>query len=115
MSLLDRLKFLHESLSAVICKFKPDSSVLERIFVNKNPASSLHFAYARGAILLCLAIYGQNLQEVSPNSVKKIITGNGHATKDQMKYMVQQILDINLNNKDFDVYDALALAICIKQ
>ena len=112
--LINRLHSLHTGLSSVLKKFNPQISVLEKIFVNKNPGSSLNFAYARGVILLALATYGQKLQEVSPNSVKKIITGNGHATKEQVKYMVQNTLKVKLDKVGFDVYDALGLGICAK-
>ena len=49
--------------------------------------------------------------EYSPNEVKKNIVGYGHATKDQMIKMIEQIFP-KINIKNEDSADALALAIC---
>lgn len=110
--LSQRLKKIHDFIVEVVHQFSPQSVVLEKIFVNTNPGSSLNFAYARGAIMLSLVLNNLKIQELSPNTVKKRLSGNGHATKEQIKYMVQKILNISLDDKNSDVYDALALAIC---
>lgn len=107
-----RLKLIHGSINQILNKYNPEFAVIEKIFVNMNAKSSLDFAYTRGSIILTLALRDIKIQELSPNSVKKRITGNGHATKEQMRYMVQNVLKIQPECKKFDAYDALALAMC---
>jgi crossover junction endodeoxyribonuclease RuvC len=50
--------------------------------------------------------------EYSPKEVKKSVTGNGSADKEQVKYMVQKILNIKEDHKFLDATDALSVAIC---
>lgn len=110
-SLFNRIKIIHDQLNSVIDKYSPEIISLEKIFVNNNMKSSLNFAYARGSIMLTLAMRNINIEEIAPNLIKKRITGNGHASKQQVAYMVQSILNIKLDEKKFDVYDALAIAL----
>nr|CAH7715938.1 unnamed protein product [Callosobruchus chinensis]CAH7722579.1 unnamed protein product [Callosobruchus chinensis] len=51
------------------------------------------------------------MNEYDANYIKKSITGNGHADKDQIIFMVKQIVK-NLNIKCHHTADALATAIC---
>ena len=47
--------------------------------------------------------------------IKLSLTGNGTSHKDQVKFMVENSLNIKLNNCKNDVSDALAAAICHEQ
>ncbi|AHX11829.1 crossover junction endodeoxyribonuclease RuvC [Neorickettsia helminthoeca str. Oregon] len=106
-----RIRKIHEGVTEVIDNFDPNVSVLEKIFVNSNPCSSLKLAYCRGALMLTLALKSLPVLEIAPNAIKKRITGSGHATKLQIRYMVEKLLGLNLNlSKYSDLYDALALA-----
>lgn len=106
-----KLETIHKAITDVIEQLNPTVAVLEKIFVNSNPHSSLNLAYCRGALMLTLTLKGLHIIEIAPNSMKKRITGNGHATKVQVKYMVEQLLGLKSNlSKYSDLYDALALA-----
>ncbi len=50
--------------------------------------------------------------EYTPLEVKQSIVGYGRATKNQVIYMVRQILNIEEEINPDDVADALAVAIC---
>ncbi|ABD46339.1 crossover junction endodeoxyribonuclease RuvC [Neorickettsia sennetsu] len=110
-SLSARLEKIHRGISDVIEKVNPSVAVLEKVFVNNNPYSSLNLAYCRGALILTLALKGLFIVEFAPSVLKKRITGNGRATKAQVKYMVEQLLGLDpCLSKYSDLYDALALA-----
>jgi len=52
--------------------------------------------------------------EYAPNFVKKIITGNGHADKKQVLFMIKNILKKESkvdDNFDYNVADAFAIAV----
>ena len=49
--------------------------------------------------------------DYSPNQIKKTVVGQGHASKEQVSYMVQQLLKLN-KAPQADAADALAGAIC---
>nr|CAD7415785.1 unnamed protein product [Timema poppensis] len=107
----ERLHIIFEQLKKVIFQYSPNEAAVEKIFVNKNPKSSLTLGYARGVVILALKITKLTMNEYDANYVKKSITGNGHADKDQIIFMVKQIVK-NLSIKCHHAADALAVAIC---
>ncbi|WP_108784001.1 crossover junction endodeoxyribonuclease RuvC [Wolbachia endosymbiont of Bemisia tabaci] len=107
----ERLYIIFEQLKKVIFLYSPNEAAVEKIFVNKNPKSSLTLGYARAIVILVLQMMDLHMNEYDANYIKKSITGNGHADKDQIIFMVKQIVK-NLNIKCHHTADALATAIC---
>ena len=57
------------------------------------------------------ALAGLTIKEYAPKAIKKAVVGIGHATKDQIEYMINlQFPNIKLTG--VDATDALAVAIC---
>jgi crossover junction endodeoxyribonuclease RuvC len=50
--------------------------------------------------------------EYSPAEVKNAITGTGRATKEQIQYMIQQLLRLKTAPRPADAADAVAVAVC---
>ena len=92
-------------------KYSPSSIAIEKIFANKNPESTLKLGKARAMIFLVAAKQNVEIFEYSPNTIKKNLVGYGHATKFQMKKMIERIFS-NLKIENEDSADALAVAIC---
>nr|AIT39326.1 crossover junction endodeoxyribonuclease RuvC [Wolbachia pipientis] len=107
----ERLNIIFEQLKKVIFLYSPNEAAVEKIFVNKNPKSSLTLGYARAIAILVLQMTDLTMNEYDANYIKKSITGNGHANKNQIIFMVKQIVK-NLNIKCHHTADALATAIC---
>ena len=106
-----RLRSIYEKLSMVLTTYKPDQAAVENTFVNKDASNTLKLGQARGVCMLVPALAGLIVEEYAPNAVKKAVVGVGHASKDQIKYMVKlQFPKIRL--KSIDSTDALAVAIC---
>jgi crossover junction endodeoxyribonuclease RuvC len=106
-----RLLLIHQGLTGVIDRLKPDAFVVERVFFAKNAVSALKLGQARGVALVCGAIAGIPVFEYSPTEVKRIVAGTGAADKEQMARM----LELLLGKQEFataDASDALALAVC---
>ena len=107
-----RLKELHDSISSLIERHKPQAVVIEQLFFNKNVATALSVGQARGAVILTAALAGLDLSEYTPIQVKEAVTGYGHAEKMQVQQMVKVLLGLPEIPKPDDAADALALAIC---
>jgi len=52
------------------------------------------------------------IYEYSAREVKKAVVGNGNASKQQVQYMVKNIIKIKDEELQFDITDALAIALC---
>lgn len=112
LTLAERLAELHEGLKKIIQDFKPDESAVEQTFVNKNPTSTLKLGQARGVVILTPALFGVCVAEYTPNQIKKMIVGAGHADKNQVDMMVRTLLKTVPEHIPPDASDALAIALC---
>lgn len=107
----DRLASILGSLSQVIDRYEPDAAVVERVFVNVNPASTLLLGQARGVALAAAAQAGLPVDEYSALQVKQAVVGYGKASKEQVQQMVKRLLTLTATPSR-DAADALACAIC---
>lgn len=106
-----RLKFLHDALTVLMARFRPDEAAVEETYVNRNGAATLKLGYARGVALLAPALIGIPVLEYGAMRVKQSVVGTGAATKDQVQMMVRRLLP-GATLKRADAADALAVAIC---
>ncbi len=65
-----------------------------------------------GVALLTLVQSGLTIAEYTPSEVKLAITGYGAARKEQVGYMVRQLLNLPSIPRPDDAADAAAIAIC---
>ena len=108
----ERLEILFDAINDILREYKPDLAVVESIFYHKQIRSVFTLGQARGVILLALAQNDIPIVEYSPREVKKAVVGNGNASKQQVRYMVNQILNLHNKPAQDDAYDALGLALC---
>ncbi|AVP87913.1 hypothetical protein phytr_9850 [Candidatus Phycorickettsia trachydisci] len=108
-----RLSHIISGVEGIINDFKPNLIGMEEVFINKNAASSIKLCHARGAIMSVIGKLGCNFSEISPNSVKKTVTGSGHADKNQVFYMIKIILKQSQLKISPDESDALAVAFAV--
>jgi len=111
-SLAERLAELHSHLIKILDEFRPDEASIEKTFVNVNPESTLKLGQARGVVLLAPALKGLPVGEYTPNQIKKMIVGVGHADKKQVDMMIRKMLPTLPENIPADASDALAIAVC---
>lgn len=101
----------NEGINLILSNHKIDSVAIEDIFFAYNPKSVIKLAQFRGAISLKIIQEIGNFYEYTPLQVKKALTGNGKADKNQVAFMVKKILGIAKEIKPLDITDAIAIAI----
>ncbi len=106
-----RLKTIFESVNQIIEQYQPDVMAIEKVFVHKNPNSAIVLGQARGVILCAAALHDIPIMEYTPTQIKSTIVGQGHATKDQISFMVTKLLKLSQTPQE-DAADALAAALC---
>jgi len=102
---------LVEGLDLILNTNRIDEVAIEDIFFAFNPKTVLKLAQFRGALSLKILQELGNFAEYTPLQVKKALTGNGKAAKEQVAFMVKRILKINREIKPLDITDAMAVAI----
>jgi len=109
-SLPERLDLLYRTMADVLATHEPDCVSVETVFVAASARSALVLGQARGVILAALAGAGVPVAEYAPARIKSAVTGNGRASKEQVKTMVKRLLGLDRAPAS-DAADALAAAI----
>ena len=112
IALPDRLRLVHDGVSELIQKHRPDAIATERLLFTKNVTTAMDVAKSLGTILLASAELSVPWTEYSPPEIKQAVVGNGNADKKQVTFMVRRLLNLKEDPKPDDVADALAIAIC---
>lgn len=107
-----RVVIIHDELQAVFEEFHPDIAVVEDLYSHyAHPKTAIIMGHARGAIFLAAGHCDIPVLNYGATHIKKALTGNGRASKDQVGTMVQDVLNVKDKIKPSDVSDALACAI----
>ena len=102
---------LVEGIDTILSHHAIDEVAIEDIFYAFNPKTVLKLAQFRGALSLKILQELGNFSEYTPLQVKKAVTGNGKAQKEQVAFMVKRILGITKEIKPLDITDAIAVAL----
>jgi len=109
--LQEQIVELIEGLDVILKSQHIDQVAIEDIFYAYNPQTVLKLAQFRGALSLKILQEIGYFYEYTPLQVKKALTGNGKASKEQVAFMVKRLLGIKKEIKPLDITDAMAIAI----
>ena len=115
INLQEQIVELIEGLDIIIKRNTINEVAIEGIFFGYNPQSILKLAQIRGALSLKVLQDIGYFYEYTPLQVKKALTGNGKASKEQVAFMVKRVLGIKKEIKPLDITDAMAIAITHSQ
>ena len=112
-SLAERVYEISSGLCEVLDEFQPAVLAIEQVFsLVRNPKSALLMAHARGAILATAAERGVPVVHYTPTQIKRLLTGSGKASKDQIQRAIKTELGLDCLLEPHDVADAFAVALC---
>jgi crossover junction endodeoxyribonuclease RuvC len=108
----DRIKKIFDEIAGIIEEHRPSVLVLEKIYSHyKHPTTAILMGHARAMACLVCGKFDVKLVNYPSTRIKKAVTGNGHASKYQVRRMVQDILKLKKAPEPLDVSDALAMAL----
>ena len=108
-----RLRALYDGIVEVLEQYKPAVAVVEQLYAHyQHPRTAILMGHARGVILLAAAQRGVPVVSYNATRIKKTLTGNGHASKEQVQRTIQRELGLPQLPEPPDVADALAAALC---
>lgn len=111
-ALPSRLHNIHAGVCELIDRHHPDTIAVEDVFYARNVRTTIVLGHARGVILLAAQQSGLQIFEFPPAEIKKAVTGNGAATKQQMQFMVAKLLRLKMAPQPADAADGVAAALC---
>lgn len=108
-----RLLEIHGRIGDLIERHLPDECAVEMPVYGNNPQSMLKLGRAQAAAILAALNRQLPVVQYTPKEVKKSVTGNGAATKEQVRYMVCTLLSMEVDTAmGLDSSDALAIGLC---
>ncbi len=108
----DRLQLIFNEITKLIKQHKPGQCAIETPVYGVDPLAMLKLGRAQAAAILAITNLKIPVVEYYPKAVKKAITGNGNASKKQVAFMLDKIMDLKDKNLKDDATDALAVAWC---
>ena len=111
-----RLDQIAADMEAILDKFRPELVAVEQLYSHYvHPRTSILMGHARGVILQTCAAAGVEVRSFSATRIKKSVTGNGRASKEQMQKTIQTVLRLRELPNPADVADAIAAAVCCSE
>ena len=109
-----RLRRIYDRVLGLVEQYLPDEMAIEAPFFGKNVQSMLKLGRAQGVAMAAALCRDVPITEYEPRKIKMAITGNGGASKEQVKEMLRRILVIPAESLDIELEatDALAAALC---
>ena len=108
-----RLNQIAEDIKSLLEKFKPEIVAVEELYSHyAHPKTAILMGHARGVILQRCAEAAIEVRSFSATRIKKSLTGNGRASKEQVQRTIQTILSLPAVPEPSDVADAIAAAMC---
>lgn len=109
-----RLRRIYERVLGLVEQYLPDEMAIEAPFFGKNVQSMLKLGRAQGVAMAAALSRDVPITEYEPRKIKMAITGNGAASKEQVKEMLRRTLDIPDASllPQLDATDALGAALC---
>jgi len=108
-----KLNQIAEDTRSLLKKFRPDIVAVEELYSHyAHPKTAILMGHARGVILQKCAERAIEVKSFSATRIKKSLTGNGRASKEQMQRTIQTILSLPQIPEPSDVADAIAAAMC---
>lgn len=113
LAIEQKLNRIAEDTRSLLENFKPDVVAVEELYSHyAHPKTAILMGHARGVILQRCAQAAVEVRSFSATRIKKSITGNGRASKEQMQKTIQTILSLPQIPEPNDVADAIAAALC---
>jgi len=106
----DCLLAITNTLREIITQHQPTAAALEKIIFVQSMRTAIIMGSARGAALVAVAEAGLPMEEYPAKSIKKAVTGQGAARKEQVGFMMRVLLGLTRTPQS-DEGDALAIAL----
>ena len=108
-----KLSRIAEDIGLLLKDFGPDVVAVEQLYSHyAHPRTAILMGHARGVILQKCTEAAARIRSFSATRIKKSITGNGRASKEQIQRAIQAVLSLPSLPEPSDVADAIAAALC---
>jgi len=105
-----RLLEIYRGIQELIAQFSPEVMALEEVIPESFPRAALKLGQAQGVAILAAATHEIPVFFYHPLEVKKALTGYGNASKEQLNFVIRNLLGLE-ETLPLDASDALSVAL----
>ena len=109
----ERLVEIARDLRQLVRRHRPQVAAVEKFFFYRS-SNTIAVVQARGVVLMTMARLRVPTLEYAPTQVKRTLTGDGRADKDQVLNAVMRALCLEHPPQPDDAADAIAVALTAK-
>jgi crossover junction endodeoxyribonuclease RuvC len=111
--LAQKLTHIAGDMDTLLENLRPDIVAVEQLYAHyAHPRTAILMGHARGVILQRCARRSIEIQSFSATRIKKSLTGNGRASKEQIQRTIKTLMALPAIPEPNDVADAIAVALC---
>jgi len=111
--LAEKLNRIAGDTQSLLESFRPEVVAVEELYSHyAHPRTAILMGHARGVILQKCAEASIEVRSFSATRIKKSLTGNGRASKEQVQRTIKTVLGLPELPQPPDVADAIAAALC---
>lgn len=110
INIANKILEIWTDIKFIINKFNPDIIAIEKLFFQTNLKTWIEVAQARWVLLYESILSWSKILEYTPLQVKKAITWNWKANKQQLQNAIKMIFKLDFIPKPDDAADAIWLA-----
>jgi len=107
----ERLETIYRFIQDLVSKYHPQAASIENLFFANNAKTVMSVDAARGVIILSCQLKKLPIFQYTPLEIKSCLTGYGKADKQQVQFMVKNLLRLDEVPTPDDTADALAVAL----
>lgn len=108
-----KLNQIANDTESLLQNLRPEVVAVEELYSHyAHPKTAILMGHARGVILQKCAQEAVEARNFSATRIKKSLTGNGRASKEQVQRTIQTLLCLPKLPEPNDVADAMAAAMC---
>ena len=110
----ERLAQLGKTVEQLLKEYRPNVLAIEKLFFTRNQRTAMAVSETRGVLLYLATLAGLTISEFTPQQIKKTVTGQGNADKQQVAQLVTRLIKLppTINTKRLDdEIDAIAIAL----
>jgi len=110
----DKLKSIYADFMNLMEEFKPEQVAIEELYSHyQHPRTAIIMGHCRGTIILACAQADMQIRSFAATKIKKTVTGNGRASKEQVSASVTRYFNLDKPPSPADVTDAMAAAMTL--
>ena len=107
----EKIFAVYNFIKEILEQHNPTEVAIETPFYSVNIQSAMLLSEIKAAAIIAVKQHGIEIEQYTPRQIKQSICGYGAADKNQVRFVVEKTLKLDLKDQPLDISDSLAVAL----